>query len=169
MRRYPGVCAFQLRVNPILALIGFIGLCLLAGAVSGGATAGSVAGWYRTLVAPPGTPPNWVFGPVWTTLYVMMGVAAWLVWRRPGLGQRRALLLWGWQLLLNAAWAPAFFGLHSPALAFAIILPLLGLIVLTVQAFAGQHRLAAALLVPYGVWTCYATYLNAGFLWLNPA
>ena len=151
-----------------MPLVGFVGLCLLAGAVGGGITAANIPTWYATLTPPPGTPPNWLFGPVWTALYVMMGTAAWLVWRRPAVGQRRALQLWGWQLLFNAAWTPVFFGLHSPALGLAVLAVLLVLIGLTVRAFAGLHRLAAALLVPYAAWSCYATYLNVGFLWLNP-
>nr|WP_283949950.1 TspO/MBR family protein [Limobrevibacterium gyesilva] len=143
-------------------------MCLLVGAANGTMTATSVRTWYLALAWPPGTPPNWVFAPVWTTLYVLIGTAAWLVWCRPSPGQRRALLLWGWQLLLNAAWTPAFFGLHSPALGLLVILPLLCLIGLTIRAFAAQRPVAAALMVPYAAWTCYATYLNVGFLWLNP-
>ena len=73
---------------------------------------------YATLIAPPGTPPKWVFAPVWSAIYVTVGVAGWLVWRRNGTS--RVLRLWGWQLAANALWAPAFFGAHSPALALAI-------------------------------------------------
>ncbi len=112
-------------------------------------------------------PPNWAFPVVWTTLYVMIGTAAWLVWRQPL--HRRALRLWGWQLLLNAIWTPAFFGLQSPILGLVVILPLLVLIALTIRAFFRLSTLAAWLLVPYGLWTVYATYLNAGFWWLNRA
>ncbi len=148
-----------------MALLGFVGLCLLVGAVSGAVTSAGVATWYTTLQAPPGTPPNQVFAPVWTLLFIMMGVAAWLVWRRPL--HRRALRLWGWQLAVNAAWSQAFFGLHSPALGLAVILVLLPLIALTIRAFARVHALAAALLLPYIVWASYATYLNLGFWWLN--
>lgn len=97
-----------------------------------------------------------------------MGVAAWRVWRRPAVGQRTALRLWGWQLLANFLWTPAFFGLHSLGFAMAVILVMLLLIGRTIAAFATQDRLAASLMVPYAAWSCYATYLNAGFLWLNP-
>jgi tryptophan-rich sensory protein len=83
-------------------------------------------------------------------------------------GQGQAMRLWGWQLLANALWTPAFFGLHSPALGLAVILVLLSLIGRTIAAFAWHDRVAAGLLVPYALWSCYATYLNAGFLWLNP-
>ncbi len=148
--------------------MGFVGLCLLVGFADGAATAASVRSWYLTLTPPPGTPPNWLFGPVWSALYVLMGTGAWLVWRRPAIGQRKALTMWGWQLLVNAAWAPVFFGLHSPALALCVILPLLWLIGRSLYLFKAVRPLAAALLVPYALWTCYATYLNVGFLWLNP-
>ena len=128
-------------------------------------TARAVHTWYATLHAPPGTPPNWVFAPVWGTLYVMIGVAGWLVWKR--LGAARPLRLWGWQLAANALWAPAFFGLHSPALAMCVMIVLLGLLAVTIQRFRRSHRTAAALMVPYAAWCCYAAYLNAGFLLLN--
>ena len=128
-------------------------------------TARSIHGWYETLRAPPGTPPNWVFAPVWTTLYVMIGVAGWLVWKR--LGAARPLRLWGWQLAANAIWAPAFFGLHSPPLAMGVMVLLLTLTALTIRSFRRVQRYAAMLLVPYGLWCLYAAYLNAGFVLLN--
>lgn len=128
-------------------------------------TAQSVHGWYQAQVHPPGTPPDWVFAPVWTTLYVMIGVAAWLVWKR--VGAVPALRLWGWQLLANALWTPAFFGLRNPALGMAVILTMLVLIVMTIRAFFRVERRAALLMVPYLAWACYATWLNFGFWWLN--
>ena len=140
-------------------------MCLLLGLASGSITASSVGNWYPSLRMPPGTPPNWVFPPAWTVLYVLMGIAAWLAWRVPV--HRRALRLWGWQLALNAAWTPAFFGLRSPALGLTVILPLLAAILLTMRAFARLRPLAAWLLLPYLAWTSYATYLNLGFWWLN--
>lgn len=153
-------------IQSLLALAGFVGLGLLTGAVGGGITVANIASWYNTLPHPPGTPPDWVFGPVWTTLYILMGIAAWRVWRTAY--PQAALRLWGWQLLVNALWTPAFFGLHSPALALALLLLLLTLLGRTIAAFTTHDRLAATLLVPYALWSCYATYLNAGFLWLNP-
>jgi benzodiazapine receptor len=146
-------------------LVGFIGLCLLVGTVGGSMTIHAVHHWYQTLRAPPGTPPSWVFAPVWTTLYVMIGIAGWLVWRR--LGAAPPLRLWGWQLAANALWAPAFFGLHSPALAMAVMTALLLLVALTILSFRRIQRTAAVLMVPYGAWCIYAAYLNAGFLLLN--
>lgn len=148
-----------------MALVGFVGLCLLVGAASGSVTASSVATWYLTLQRPLGTPPSWLFAPVWTTLYVMMGTAAWLAWRQPD--HRPALRLWGWQLLANAAWTPAFFGLRSPALALCVILPMLGLIALTARTFWRLDPRAGLLLAPYALWSIYATYLNVGFWLLN--
>ena len=128
-------------------------------------TARAVQTWYTTLQAPPGTPPNWVFAPVWAALYVMIGIAGWLVWKR--LGASRPLRLWGWQLAANALWAPAFFGLHSLSLAMSVMVVLLLLLGLTIRTFRWVHRPAAALMVPYAAWCLYAAYLNAGFLLLN--
>ena len=145
----------------------FVGLALLLGAAGGVITAPEIRGWYLTLNRPPGTPPNWVFGPVWTALYLMMGVAAWLVWRRRSTDARGALRLWGWQLLVNALWSPAFFGLHNPGLALVVIMVLLAVLGLTLRTFLRIQPLAGALLVPYLAWVCYATWLNAGFWWLN--
>jgi benzodiazapine receptor len=152
-------------VSPALALVGFVGLCLLVGLVGGSMTAHALPHWYRLLRAPPGTPSNWVFAPVWFTLYILMGVSAWLIWKRTGAGP--ALRLWGWQLAANGLWAPAFFGLHSIALALAILVALLPLIGLTIHRFRRISRIAAALLTPYGAWCLFATYLNIGFLILN--
>jgi tryptophan-rich sensory protein len=161
---YPGSST---PVSPILALVGFVGLCLLVGGADAALVNGSVHGWYASLARPPATPPNWLFGPVWTVLYVMLGVAGWLVWRRAGAA--RPLRLWGWQLAANALWTPAFFGLHNPPLALAVILVLLVLIAATMRSFVRINRVAVWLMLPYLAWCGYATYLNVGFWWLNPA
>jgi len=153
-----------------LALAGFIGLCLLVGASGAGFTATAVRGWYRTLSHPPGTPPDWLFAPVWTALYVLMGVAAWLVWRRRGERPNRtyaALRVWGWQLLLNALWTPVFFGLHSFAMGVAVIVALLAMVVVTIVAFQRLSLFAAGMLVPYAAWVGYASYLTIGLFLLN--
>jgi tryptophan-rich sensory protein len=107
-----------------------------------------------------------VFPTVWSCLYVLIGIAAWLVWRRRG--ARRALRPWFAQLALNFLWSPAFFGLHSPALGLAVIVPLLAAIMLCIRAFARVRPSAALLMAPYLAWVCYATYLNAGFFYLAP-
>ncbi len=150
----------------LFALIGFIGLGLLAGAVDATLLTRIGRAWYLSLTRPPGTPPDWVFGPVWTALYAMMGVAAWLVWRRVGAGP--ALRLWGWQFAANALWTPSFFGLHRTALGLAVLLVLLVLVAATMRAFLRLSPPAGWLLLPYLAWTGYAFYLNAGFWWLNP-
>ena len=160
---YPGSST---PVSPGLALVGFVGLCLLVGAADGSVIARVSSGWYLSLNRPPGTPPNWVFAAVWTALYAMIGVSGWLVWRRAT--TPRPLRLWGWQLAANACWTPAFFALHSPPLALAVCLVLLVLIVLTTREFLRLRRVAAWLMAPYLGWTGYATYLTAGFWWLNP-
>lgn len=149
----------------MFALVGFVGLCLLVGAVAGGVTVPAVRHWYPSLTRPPATPPDWVFAPIWTVLYVMMAVAAWLVWNR--IGASRSLRLWGWQLLANALWPPAFFGLHSPIAGLIVLLALLPLVLVTLRAFFRVHRGAAALMLPYVLWCGFAAYLNVGFLVLN--
>jgi tryptophan-rich sensory protein len=151
----------------VLALAGFIGLGLAAGAVAGAMTAPAIATWYDALVRPPGTPPDWVFPTVWSCLYVLIGVAAWLVWRRRA--GRRALRPWFAQLAFNFLWSPVFFGLHSPALGLLVIVPLLAAILLCIRAFAPVRPAAAWLMVPYLAWVGYATYLNAGLFYLNPS
>ncbi len=128
-------------------------------------TVRAVHKWYLTLHAPPGTPPNWVFAPVWTVLYIMVGTAGWLVWQR--LGAARPVRLWGWQLAANALWAPAFFGLHSPKLAMVVIVIMLTSIASTIRTFRRVRRSAAILMLPYAAWCLYAAYLNAGFVLLN--
>lgn len=132
-------------------------------------TMDSVRTWYPTLVRPSFAPPTWVFGPVWTTLYVMMGVSSWLVWRggfeRPEV--RSALLLFAVQLAFNLAWSWLFFGLQMPFLALVEIVVLLVLIGVTALRFLPISRTAAVLLVPYVAWVSFATVLNAGFWWLN--
>lgn len=153
-------------------LVGLVGLCLLTGAAAGAITAGNLATWYHSLVRPPGAPPDWVFAPVWTALYVGMGSAAWQVWRHSANVAERsqaydALMVWGWQLAANALWPAVFFGLHAPGAALLVILGLLALIVATIRAFGRIDRLAATLMGPYLAWSLYATYLNAGFWWLN--
>lgn len=160
---YPGSST---PVSPILALVGFVGLCLLVAVAGGTMVAGTAKPWYLALTRPPGTPPDWVLGLAWLCLYAAVGVAGWLAWRRAT--ANRPLRLWGWQLAASACWVPAFFALHSPPLALAVSLVLLVLISLTVRAFAALRPLAAWLMAPYLAWTAFATYLIAGFWWLNP-
>jgi tryptophan-rich sensory protein len=152
----------------MLALMGFVGFTLLVGVTAGLATSQGVRLWYPSLTPPPGTPPNLAFPIAWTTLYVLMGIAAWRVWQvAPRPASYPALRLWGWQLLVNAAWSPTFFVGHAIGAGLLICLLLLVLVIATLVAFARQDRLAAILLAPYPIWVAYATWLNAGFWWLN--
>ncbi len=152
---------------PWPALVGFVGLALLVAAVDGALTQPAMRTWYLSLNRPPGTPPGWLFAPVWTTLYVMIGIAAWMAWRQPGHG--RALRLWGWQLLATALWTPLFFGLHLIGAALVESVVLLLLSGLAALAIGRLCRAAGWLMLPYLASICYATYLNAGFWWVNPA
>ena len=158
-------------VVAVLVLLGFLAVPVVVGAGSGFATMGGVRDWYPTLVRPSFAPPTWVFGPVWTTLYLMMGFAAWLVWQRRGTGAqvRTALVLFTVQLVLNALWSPLFFGLRSPGLALAEIVVLWWAILATLVVFWKVRPVAGGLLVPYLAWVSFATILNAGFWLLNGA
>lgn len=145
-----------------LVLLGFIGLTFLAPLAAVGLDS---SGWYRTLARPAWAPPGWIFGPVWTLLYLLMAIAAWGVWRRQGWGL--ALGLWLVQLALNAAWTPIFFGLHQPGWACAEIAALWVAIALTVWAFAKARGWAAWLMAPYLAWVTFATVLNFVIWQLN--
>ena len=123
--------------------------------------------WYAGLAKPSFTPPNALFGPVWTVLYVMMAVAVWRVGATSDPARPRAVALFGVQLAFNAIWSPVFFGLEAPKLALAIIVALLVSLAATLAAFWRIDRLAALLLAPYLVWVCYATALNAAIVALN--
>lgn len=146
-----------------------IAITLLLGSTSGLITAGAVEGWYMEIEKPSFNPPNTVFGPVWTVLYILMGFAAGLVWSNgtedPQV--RRALGLYGLQLLLNVLWSLLFFGLKSPGLALVDITLLLLTIVLCIRAFHPIDRWAAYLMVPYLLWVSFASILNAAIQVLN--
>lgn len=124
--------------------------------------------WFSSLQKPSWNPPGWIFGPVWTTLYILMAVAAWLVWRQGGWSkQRKPLLIFLVQLALNAAWTPLFFGLHQPGLALLDIALLWLAIIATIWAFRRVHLIAAALLIPYLAWVSFAAFLNYTIWQLN--
>ena len=143
-----------------LGLIGWLLVSLAAGAVGALATR-NARDFYAGLVRPSWAPPGWLFGPVWTVLYLMMGVAAWLVWREQGWsGAAGALSLFLVQLACNALWSWLFFAWRRGGLAFAEIIVLAGLIVATALAFARVRTLAAALLLPYLAWVTFASALN---------
>jgi len=149
-----------------------LAVCLMAtfaAAGIGGLLSGSSVGdWYPSLAKPSWTPPGWLFGPVWTLLYFMMGVAAWRVWRRDGIREARLSLgVFALHLVFNAAWSGIFFGLREPGLAFAEILGLWLLIVVTTLLFSARDRAAAVLMVPYLAWVSFAAVLNGAIAWLN--
>ena len=124
--------------------------------------------WYASLEKPSWNPPSWIFGPVWSLLYTLMAVAAWLVWRQGGWTARRKELSWyGIQLLLNAAWTPVFFGLHLPALALVNLILLNLAVAITIITFFRATKTAGWLLVPYQLWLLFAAVLNATLWWLN--
>ena len=124
--------------------------------------------WYASLSKPPWTPPGWLFGPVWTLLYLMIGVAGHLAYGQCD-GRQRAIAfgVYGLQLLLNALWSWLFFGLERPDLAFVDIVALLGLIVLNIVLFLPISRAAGLLLVPYALWVAFASALNFSIWRLN--
>jgi len=154
-----------------LRLAACILVCQAAGILGSFFTASSLQSWYTGLVKPAFTPPGWVFGPVWTVLYTLMGIAAWLVWRRGSLADpniRNAVFLFLIQLSLNTLWSALFFGLRSPLLALVDILALAAAILATIAAFKPVSPLAAWLMVPYLAWVSFAAILNASIWKLNP-
>ena len=134
-------------------------VCLGAAGLGAMVTTPEIDGWYRTIAKPSWNPPDAIFGPVWTTLFLMMAIAAWLIWKR-GVGRTIPLTLFGLQLLFNIAWSWIFFGLHQPGWAFLNIVALWLAIVATMVSFARQSRLAAWLLAPYLAWVSFAGLLN---------
>lgn len=158
----------------ILALILFLGIAFGVAALGSIATFQNVQGWYAEADKAFWTPPNIVFGPVWTVLYTLMSVAAWLVWRRPASpARRRALGLYVVQLALNAVWTPVFFGLYPVIgitalwIALVIIVALDVMVLATMIWFWRVRRVAAVLLIPYWAWVLYATTLNAAIAIMN--
>ena len=152
----------------LLALALFVGICLAIGGLGGAVTASSVTEWYPTLNKPSFNPPNWVFGPVWTTLYVMMGIAAWRVWRAVERDTARGpLAVFALQLAVNLGWSIAFFGLRDPGVAVVVIVVLDLLVLATALMFRRIDGLAALLLVPYLAWIAFATILNVAVWRLN--
>ncbi len=150
-------------------LVGFLGVCLAVAGTAGVLTVGPALLWYATLTHPWLSPPNWVFGPVWSVMYGAMAVAAWMIWREPGLPRKRrsALTLWGVQLALNASWSPVYFGLHMLGAGLVVILALWVAVAATTWRFYRLDLRAGWLMLPYVAWVGFATYLNAGFWWLN--
>ena len=134
------------------------------------ATYPNLAPWYAGLIKPSFNPPNWVFAPVWTTLYVLMAFAVWRILRRPEASAERrwALILFFAQLALNAAWSWMFFAAHNPLLGLINIVPQILVILATIVAFYRVDKIAAWCLVPLAAWVCFATVLNFAIWKLNP-
>ncbi|MBI4064903.1 tryptophan-rich sensory protein [Candidatus Gottesmanbacteria bacterium] len=149
----------------IISVVG----CEIVGIASTPFTVAAISTWYVFLVKPFFSPPNWVFGPVWTLLYFLMGVAFYLIWRQGW--KKKKVKTAGWyflvQLSLNFLWSLSFFGLKSPLLGLMNIVVLLGLIILTMRKFYPLSKVAFFLLVPYLLWVGFATLLNASFVVLN--
>lgn len=153
------------RMTSTLGLMALLAICYGVAAVGAQFMPGA---WYEQLAKPSWTPPGWIFGPVWTVLYGMMAVAAWLVWKRHGAaGARWPLLLFAVQLFLNGMWSWLFFGLEHPGAALVDIVALWMAILATTLGFWRLSRLAAALLVPYLAWVSFATALNLAIWRLN--
>jgi len=153
-------------LSEVVGLVGWLLVAFSAAAV-GAVASVDAASFYGQLSKPSWAPPAWLFGPVWTGLYLLMGVSAWLVWRSPG-PRTAALALFVAQLAANALWSWLFFAWHRGALAFAEVLALLVLIAFTMLAFARISRLAALLLAPYLLWVSFASALTRSVWRMNP-
>ena len=144
-------------------LILSLGLCLGAGVLGSVFTTSSIPTWYATLNKPVFSPPNWVFAPVWTILYIMMGLSLYLIWTK-----KKVPTIFWIQLILNVAWSIIFFGLKNPTLALIDIVALWTAIFVTIKSFYKINRLAGNLLIPYLLWVTFASILNLAIVILNP-
>jgi benzodiazapine receptor len=144
-------------------------ICLLAGGIGIIFTSSQISTWYAVLNKPSFSPPNWLFAPVWTTLYILMGISLYLVWKK-GLKTKKvrdAIYNFGFQLVLNAIWSPIFFGMHSLLLALIVLIAMWIYIVKTIRSFAKVDRTASLLLYPYLAWVSFASILNFSVWLLN--
>jgi len=159
----------NMRIRDIWKLVVSIIACLAAGAIGSIFTRQAIPTWYATLEKPAFNPPNWLFAPVWTLLYLLMGVAAFLVWRK-GLENRQvriALIVFLVQLVLNALWSVVFFGLESPLYGMVVIVALWVVILFTVLKFYRISLAASVLMWPYLLWVTFAAVLNSSIWLLN--
>lgn len=157
-------------MNKITKILTVVVTCLAVGYFSGIVTRSAIVDWYPTLIKPSFNPPNWVFAPVWTLLYIMMGVAAGLVWNRIDFEKeivKKALIVFAIQLGLNALWSYLFFGLHNPMLAGLEIILLWLMIYETYLQFSKINKISGYLFIPYLAWVSFAAVLNASIWWLN--
>ncbi|WP_040473704.1 TspO/MBR family protein [Flavobacterium frigoris] len=157
-------------MNRITKILTVVVTCLVIGYFSGMVTRSAIITWYPTLVKPSFNPPNWIFAPVWSTLYIMMGIAAGLVWDRIESNTeivKKALVFFAVQLALNALWSYLFFGLKNPMLALLEIVILWLMIYETYVQFGKINKIAGYLFIPYLLWVSFAMVLNASIWWLN--
>jgi len=157
-------------MNKISRITIVVIICLAVGYLSGMVTRASITTWYPTLVKPSFNPPNWIFAPVWTSLYVMMGVAAGLIWNQittQKAAVTKALQFFTIQLVLNALWSYLFFGLHNLMLATIEVVLLWLMIFETYSQFAKINKTASYLMLPYLAWVSFASVLTASIWWLN--
>ncbi len=150
-----------------LKLIISLALPQLAGGLGAFFTITFVQSWYQTINKPSFNPPSWIFGPMWTLLYVLMGISCYLIWKGNHPQKKQFLTLYFVQLFLNALWSPAFFGLESPILGLVVIVPMWALILTCIIQFRKASKLASGLMVPYLLWVSFATVLNFSIWWLN--
>jgi len=158
------------RVSDIIKLLVSLAACFVAGFTGSIFTRVAIPNWYALLQKPVFTPPDWLFAPVWFLLYVLMGISAFLVWRK-GIKEfhvREGLIIFVIQLVLNILWSYAFFGLKSPLWGLVVIVPLWTAILLTMINFYRVSKTASLLLLPYILWVSYATALNFSIYLLNP-
>ncbi len=154
--------------NSIFILILCIALPLLLGFIAGQVTRAEIVSWYITLNKPSFNPPNWIFFPVWTMLYLLMGISSYMIWREANSPQRtNALRIYGLQLLLNFLWSVLFFGMHSVGLALVDIFVLWLLIIAMIILFKRIRPLSGYMQIPYLLWVSFATLLTASIFWLN--
>ncbi len=150
-------------MNKLPKLLLAIFICEGAGLAGSFFTFESVNTWYTTLTKPSFNPPPWIFSPVWTTLYLLMGISLYMAW-----GDKKVDLKWFWiQLGLNVLWSLIFFGLKNPTLAFVEVIFLWGAIFMTIKSFWKKKRIAAYLLIPYLLWVSFASILNLSLALLN--
>lgn len=154
-------------MDKFFKLTGSIIICELAGIIGTPFTISAIPNWYASLEKPFFSPPNFIFGPVWTILYFLMGVSLYLIWNSKSKNKTHALKLFFAQLCLNAFWSIIFFGLENPLLAFGEIILLWITIILTIKAFSKISKSAAYLLIPYIVWVSFAMILNLFIVILN--
>ena len=159
-------------MKKFIPLLGFLFIVFLISGISSSITMPAVQGWYKTINKSVLNPPDWIFAPVWTTLYIMIAISGWLVWNKLGddfykKASSPQIKIYSLQLLANFIWSIIFFGMQNPKAAFAEILLLLTLIILNIRSFRKISKTASYLLIPYLLWVSFATYLNGTIAILN--